>query len=273
MVYTSLAGCGGNPNPTEFNQPKVNNNVYLENVNFGGLKKSEALDKVNKYADSINVIEKDAKFDQNTWEIVEKEKTGYRLNIESTVRDLLNSKDGDKIRLNVEKVQPKVTEDSLKKNIVLTGEFTTRILDRRDSRMNNIQIASNSLDYCIINPGEEFSFNRALGKRTKAKGYEVAPIIKRTEEGGKKGYGVGGGICQLSSTIYNAVDEAGLEVTERHLHSKDVGYIERGRDATVSYGAADFRFVNIREFPVMLRIYLSEKYLSVSVFDNRNKTV
>jgi vancomycin resistance protein YoaR len=73
-------------------------------------------------------------------------------------------------------------------------------------------------------------------KRTKAKGYEVAPIIKRTEEGAKKGYGVGGGICQLSSTIYNAVDEAGLEVTERHLHSKDVGYIERGRDAMFHMG-------------------------------------
>lgn len=268
-----LSGCGGKPDTAQLNEPKVQDNVYFENVNYGGLKKIEVVEKVEKYAENINVVEKDAKLDQTTWEVTEKEKQGHRLNIENTIKDIMNSKKGDKIKLYVEEVQPKVTEESLKKNIVLIGNFSTRILDRRDSRMNNIQLASNSLDYCIINPGEEFSFNKALGKRTLAKGYEVAPIIKRTEEGSKKGYGVGGGICQLSSTLFNAVAEGGLEVTERHMHSKNVGYIEKGRDATVSYGSVDFRFRNTREYPVMLRIYAGEKYLTVKVFENRNKTV
>jgi len=148
------------------------------------------------------------------------------------------------------------------------GTCTTELLSKTESRINNIQLAAQQLDNIAVEPGEEFSFNKELGKRTTAKGYEKAPIIIKTEEGPKKGYGVGGGICQISSTLYNAVYDAGLKVTERHSHSKNVGYLPRGKDAAVTYGGKDFKFVNTRDKAITIKTYLSDDYLTVKIFEN-----
>ncbi len=270
LTMVLLPGCGRMDGTDKAIEPEIKNNVYLGNINFGGLKKSEAMEKIIKNAEGIDVQVREAKLNQNTWEIEGKEKIGQKLNIEETLNRLINSKEGDKVSLVVEEIYPKLTTEKLRDNIKLIGSFTTPLLDKQDSRLNNIEIASEWIDYSIVNPGEEFSFNRSLGKRTKSKGYEQAPIIKRTEEGSKKGYGVGGGICQLSSTLYNAVERGGLEILERHNHSKDVGYVPKGMDATVSYGSSDFRFRNNRNYSVMVRVYLGENNLTVKVFENRN---
>ena len=118
------------------------------------------------------------------------------------------------------------------------GYFSTKILDKEEDRVNNLKICAHVLDGHVVSSGDTFSFNDAVGMRTRDKGYEEARILID----GKKGYAVGGGVCQISSTIYNAVLAAGLETVERHDHDRDVHYVPRGQDAAVSYGTLDFKF-------------------------------
>ena len=170
----------------------------------------------------------------------------------------------------MEKAAPAITSSKLEKNIAVIGSYTTRILDKRDARLNNIHLAAERLDYEKVYPGEEFSFNGVLGKRTVKKGYEKAPIIIKTEKGPQKKYGMGGGICQLSSTLYNATRKSDLKITERHSHSKTVGYVPKGRDAMVAYGSSDLKFINDRSHPIMIRVFVSDNHLTVKILENRN---
>ena len=121
------------------------------------------------------------------------------------------------------------------------GTYSTNITDKTPERLNNINLGTQKLNGAKVNSGEEFSFNNYIGPRTKEAGYEEAIIF---DGHGNKTDGYGGGICQISSTLYNAVLNAGLPVTERHEHSREVPYIEAGKDATVSYGSEDFKFKN-----------------------------
>jgi len=101
------------------------------------------------------------------------------------------------------------------------------------------------------------------------KGYKKAPIIKRTESGSIKGYGIGGGICQLSTTLYNAAEKAGLEITERHSHSKKVPYVPQGKDAMVSYGSSDLKFRNNRQNPIVIKSEISDGKVTVRLYEIR----
>ncbi len=245
-------------------------NIYLEGENMKGLNESQIAQKLDMYAKKLNVEPKDAVMDDRSWRVVEEEQAGSKLNVEKTLDALFSAKDGENVKLTVEKIEPSVTSEGLNQKVVEIGSYRTPLLDRQDSRINNIELAAGKIDGARIGPGEEFSFNSTLGKRTQAKGYEEAPVIIKTEEGYKKGYGVGGGICQLSTTIYNAAEKVGLEITERHVHSKDVGYVPDGKDATVSYGSVDFKFRNNRGYPIMLKVNVSQKSLLVRILENRN---
>ncbi|MCX8131342.1 MAG: VanW family protein [Clostridia bacterium] len=252
------------------NEESIKKNVMVEGENVGGLKKSEIMRKILIYCGRVDKSAQDAKLDSETWEVEINEHSGKKVNVKRTVELLLNANPGEKGRLIIEEVHPRVTAEMLENNIKLLGSFTTIILDQRDERTNNIRLASERLDYVKVGPGEEFSFNEVLGKRTPGKGYEKAPIIIKTEKGPKKTYGIGGGICQLSSTLYNAVEEAGLKITERHSHSKAVGYVHKGKDAMVLYGSADFRFINPGNYPIMIRVFISGDKLTVRILENRN---
>jgi vancomycin resistance protein YoaR len=113
----------------------------------------------------------------------------------------------------------------------------------------NIELAANALDSHVVFPNETFSFNKVVGNRTLKKGYLRAPIIVR----GELSEGIGGGICQVSSTLFNAVDRAGLQIVERYSHSKRVPYVPAGRDATVSWYGPDFQFQNKYNQPILIR--------------------
>ncbi len=248
----------------------VRNNVYLEGQNMEGLKKSEVLQRIKEQSSKLYIRPIDAQVNRNNWEI-SYEHTGKKINQEKTLEMLMNSEKGKKIKLVVEEVRPKVSHDELQKNIRVIGSSTTPLLDARNSRLNNIDIASSEINNFKLAPGEEFSFNETVGKRTRQKGYEEAPIIVKTPGGYKKKNAIGGGICQISTTLYNAVENAGLEVTERHLHSKSIGYVPKGQDATVSYGSVDFRFRNNRSYPVMIKVSMDGNELTVNILENRNK--
>lgn len=251
-------------------EKRVKDNVYLEDLNVGGMTEAEVTKKVQEMASKINKDAVNAKVDSAKWVVTVKEKAGKKVNIEAAVKALIEAGEGEKIKLNVEQVLPELTAEKAKSNITEIGSFTTKILDQDENRLNNIKIASQKMDYKKLGPGEVFSFNGIVGVRNEAKGYEEAPIIIQTEEGPKKKDGVGGGVCQLSTTIYNAAEKAGMEITERHMHSKNIGYVPEGQDATVSYGSVDLKFKNTRNHPIMLRVSMTQNTLTVRILENRN---
>ena len=119
--------------------------------------------------------------------------------------------------------------------------FSTKIYNKDEERQNNIGITCRALSGKEVQPGETFSFCDIVGKSTTAKGYQEADIYVD----GKKEQGLGGGNCQVSTTLYNAVTQVqGLEVVEKHEHSGNVPYIQKGKDAAVAYGNYDFKFKN-----------------------------
>lgn len=118
--------------------------------------------------------------------------------------------------------------------------FETPILDYTKNRINNIRLACKAVSGTILTPGEEFSFNTVVGPRTVEKGYKEAIIFRKNE----KVKEVGGGICQLTSTLYGAAKAAGFIITERTTHQLLVDYVEEGEDATVYFGKIDFKFIN-----------------------------
>ena len=117
--------------------------------------------------------------------------------------------------------------------------------------------------YCItIHAGESFSFNSIVGKSTTSKGYQEADVIIN----GEKKQGLGGGNCQVSSTIYNAVlQTSGLVVTERHPHGKPVAYVEKDHDAAISYGSMDLKFRNDTGYDIKLYVSSDDSYVSVRI--------
>lgn len=120
--------------------------------------------------------------------------------------------------------------------------FSTKIYSQDLARQTNIKITCNTLNGTIVKNGETFSFCGTVGQATSAKGYQKADIY---DKDGNKKKGLGGGNCQVSSTLYNAVlAVSNLVITERHPHSKSVPYVAKGKDAAVAYGSYDFKFKN-----------------------------
>ncbi|MBU8907588.1 VanW family protein [Desertibacillus haloalkaliphilus] len=147
-------------------------------------------------------------------------------------------------------IYPKVDSELLANiRIQKIGQYVTFFNNRKKGRTHNIKLALAAIDNHVVFPGETFSFNKVVGKRTPEKGYLPAPVIIR----GKLFEGIGGGICQVSSTLFNAVDDAGVEIIQRYSHSKRVPYVPPGRDATVSWYGPDFVFKNNYNQPILIR--------------------
>ena len=171
----------------------------------------------------------------------------YNLIKKENVNSLQAQKDTNSSNYQAEKSSTNInTEGNANKTNVIKKEteiatFSTKIYNKDEERQNNIGITCRNLSTKEVQPGEIFSFCDTVGKSTSAKGYQEADIYVE----GKKEQGLGGGNCQVSTTLYNAVLKVSeLEVLERHKHSGHVPYIQEGRDAAVSYGAYDFKFKN-----------------------------
>lgn len=144
----------------------------------------------------------------------------------------------------------------------LLSQFSTSFTSSGYNRSNNIILSSAKLNGLVLMPGEEFSYNQAVGQRTKAAGFREAGAYSN----GKVVQEVGGGICQVSSTLYNAVLYANLEIVERTNHYFNPGYVKAGLDATVSWGGPDFRFKNNRNYPIRIVTDTSGKKLKVYIY-------
>ncbi len=141
---------------------------------------------------------------------------------------------------NNEVTEEKPKEQQYKEEQIAT--FSTKIYSKDSARQNNIKITCNTLNNTTVKNGSTFSFCSTVGKATSSKGYQEADVY---DHNGNKTKGLGGGNCQVSSTLYNAVlAVSSLKVTERHEHSNDVPYVKDGKDAAVAYGSYDLKFVN-----------------------------
>ncbi|MEA1854325.1 VanW family protein [Cytobacillus sp. FSL W7-1323] len=163
------------------------------------------------------------------------------------------SKGVSTIQLPLISVPARVDKDLISQiNVKTIGQYVTYFNSNNQNRSHNISLATEAINNYVIFPEETFSFNEVVGRRTKDKGYLRAPVIVR----GELSEDIGGGICQVSSTLFNAVDRAGVEIGERFSHSKRVPYVPKGRDATVSWYGPDFTFTNPYEFPLLISAHV-----------------
>ena len=143
--------------------------------------------------------------------------------------------------------------------------FSTNYVNN-PSRTTNLRIAVSKINGTILMPGEKFSFNQVVGERTIAAGYKNAAIFVN----GQVEDGLAGGICQISSTLYDAVIAANLQITERHNHSLLTSYLPGGKDATVVWGRYDFQFVNNREYPIKIEMTVQNGVATAAVYGIRS---
>lgn len=169
-------------------------------------------------------------------------------------------------RTGIELENNSILDNNISSKPIITEEeissFSTKIIDDDEDRDTNIRITCNEINGTIIKNGEEFSFNKVAGNPTPDRGYKKAGVFIDGEL--KKGYG--GGNCQVSTTIYNAVNKIdGIKVIERHEHGKEVGYIEMGKDSTVVYDDLDLKFENNTGYDIKLYTELSDNKVKVKV--------
>ena len=139
--------------------------------------------------------------------------------------------------------------------------MSTALHDWDEGRMENLRLACQAVHGAVIPAGGSFSFNEALGERTEEKGYHPAIAF----ENGEKVMEVGGGVCQVSTTLFLAAQQGGMEILERHPHQLPVPYAGEGQDAAVEYGSLDFRFQNPTASPVEIGCWLTGDSVTVSL--------
>jgi vancomycin resistance protein YoaR len=210
----------------------------------------------------------DATWNPQTWEITP-EMHGQRLDVEATLEKLFKAQPRQEIEPIYFSILPRVTKMDLQNQIKEIGNFWTLLEEGDNARNENIRLASSKIHRVKIPPKEVFSFNDVVGPCTKENGYLDAPVIVKTQEGSERELGEGGGVCQVSSTLYNACLFAGLEIIEQHSHSKPVGYVSEGRDATIAYGISDFKFRNNRPHPIMIRFEVKDNTLVCILIENQ----
>lgn len=150
----------------------------------------------------------------------------------------------------------------------LLAEFSTNYNPGAKDRTTNLRLASNKINNTVVLPGETFSYNKVVGKRTTEAGYKEAPSYA----GGKVVNDIGGGICQITSTLYNAVVLANLDIVSRSNHQFVPSYVKAGRDATVVYGAIDFKFKNTRKYPIKIKSTVSGGVARVQIYGMKEET-
>lgn len=159
---------------------------------------------------------------------------------------------------------PKITTNKIGTEAFpdMLSTFSTRYDASNTPRTTNLKLAMQKLNGVVVSPGETFSYNKTLGKRTAEAGYKEAGGFA----GGKVVQTLAGGICQISSTLYDAVVYANLDIVERHNHMFLAGYVGAGKDATVVYGIYDFKFKNTRKYPIMIKTSIGSGVAQISIY-------
>lgn len=170
-----------------------------------------------------------------------------------------------RFNLVIEKTPPKITSNALKGITGRLSTFTTRFNPASVKRTNNIKIAVKAIDGMLLPPTGVFSLNDTVGERTQARGYRTAPVIVD----GRKVPGIGGGVSQVTGTLFNAALLAGLKIVEYRTHAKTVAYVPLGRDATVAWGRFDMKFKNSTDAPLLIQYKVNGSALTATLYGKK----
>ena len=193
------------------------------------------------------------------------EESGFAIDQEKLAADILKALKDKKFDASItatgSETAPDISAAAAKEKYKTISTFTTDTTANKN-RNTNVRLAAEAINGTIIKPGEEFSFNGTVGKRTEEKGYKGAAAYNN----GEVVQEIGGGVCQVSTTLYNAVVRAGLEISYRRSHTFEPSYITPGQDATVSYDQPDFRFINNSKTAIGLKASYANQKMTVSVY-------
>lgn len=203
----------------------------------------------------------DASVDSATSEI-HYEVYGYGFDLNEAKRLLSQATYGQTISLTFDFVKPSILGDAIKNTFFedTLYSFQTYLASSED-RLTNLRLACQAIDGIVLQPGDSFSFNRALGERSTDKGYRLAPVYTD----GQNLPEVGGGVSQVASTLYYCALYTDMEIVERHSHSAPADYVPFGMDADISWDDQDLRFRNVSENPIQIRAELRDGYVCISI--------
>ena len=216
----------------------------------------------NKAAKNASISGYDAASDSFTFT---GEEAGIAIDAEKLRKDMLaaiSAKEFDKtIPVTANTVQPEITISKARELYKTIGTYTTKTTSNA-KRNTNVRLSCEALNGTIVQPGEELSFNKAVGERTAAKGYQSAAAYNN----GAVVQEIGGGVCQTSTTLYNAALKAGMKISKRQSHTFEPSYVTPGMDATVSWGGPDFAFINNSSAAVGIRASYHDQTTTVSIY-------
>ncbi|MBM7623965.1 VanW family protein [Sporohalobacter salinus] len=240
---------------------KYGRNLEVE-VDYNEKKVTEILRQISN---TINIKPSNAYLDLETGVVINAQ-IGKRLNIKES-RDRIisrfNNLEDIPVKLVIEEKEPEVDDQKLKE-LNLTNQlssYETSFSTKKENRVHNIELAAQKVNATFLKSGEVFSFNQVVGNRNLVTGFKRAVEIVNQEFV----TGVGGGVCQVSSTLYNSVLLGDFKVIERHNHSRPVGYVSLGRGATVYNNYLDFRFENSSSYPIMILATVIGNRLKVAI--------
>lgn len=196
---------------------------------------------------------------------------GLKVDVEATTKAINDKINADslpyKVSLVVNVTKPNIVLEDLKSIDDLIASYTTQFNSQNENRVQNIRLAAKSVNNILLRPGETFSFNQTVGLRLAEYGYKEAPVFIN----GKLVPDWGGGVCQVSSTLYNAVLLADMNILERTSHYRPPGYVPLGQDATVADNLLDFRFSNSSDHNIFIGSELTDTHLTIYVFGKSEK--
>lgn len=225
-----------------------------------------------KYPDSINVDAihddvyrevKDAYFTTEPYAVFA-DVVGIDFDVDEVKKFIKENPEVEEYTVKLNYSQPEVTVNDLGKEAFpdLLASYSTKYATSNVDRTTNLRLAASKIDGTVVMPGEIFSYNKVVGKRTIAAGYKEAAIY---QDGGVTN-GLGGGICQISTTLYNAVIGANMEIETRRNHMFVPSYSDPGKDATVVWGSTDFKFKNRRDYPIKIETSVNGGVASVNIY-------
>ena len=218
---------------------------------------------IEKIASEITCEPQNAYLSENPLEVhADKDGVSLAISLDEAKKILDEDKEDYEIPLTITKADIKVTDLGEDAFPNLLGTCTTNYDASNINRNNNLMLAAEKIDGTIVNPGETFSYNQTVGQRTISAGFKEAKAYAN----GKVVLDVGGGICQLSSTLYNSVLLSNLEVVERRSHYFKTSYLPAGRDATVSWGSVDFKFKNNKKYPIKIVATAKDGVVKVDIY-------
>lgn len=227
-------------------------------------KGQEPMPNLRSLYDATYLEPKDAEYRiENKGVVILPEVVGRKIDMADAATKIEAIRRGEQAELKLIPLKPEVTLEDLNKKLFnyTLSQYTTAYNMKDKSRSANVALAADKINGTVLAPGAVFSYNEAVGPRTAAAGFSPAPVF----ENGETVQGMGGGVCQVSSTLYSAVLYADLDIVSRRNHSMTVAYVPKGQDATVSYGTIDFKFKNSTPYPIKILASAGGGKMNVSI--------